>query len=148
MSRLAHEHLCECGCGQPTTIYRGKPRHFLSGHNPPSSTFVAAGRGQRRGRGTRIAWLRSAIAEPSDACIDWPWTSDDYGQLAHEGRKQEAHRFAWELACGDVPDDLEIHHTCENPRCVNPAHLAAVTRREHMTIDGRLDRWPLRGEKE
>ena len=27
------EHLCECGCGGEVTIYKGKPRRFISGHN-------------------------------------------------------------------------------------------------------------------
>lgn len=37
-------HLCECGCGEEVTVYRGKPRRFVSGHN---------GRGKRRSAETR-----------------------------------------------------------------------------------------------
>lgn len=43
-----------------------------------------------------------------------------------------AHRFAYELANGPIPDGLEIDHLCRNRKCVNPAHLQAVSHRENM----------------
>jgi hypothetical protein len=40
-------------------------------------------------------------------------------------------RFIYEEVVGPIPAAHELHHRCENPRCVNPDHLEPVTRAEH-----------------
>ncbi len=42
-----------------------------------------------------------------------------------------AHRFAWELERGPIPDGLTIDHRCRNKRCVRVEHLELVTREEN-----------------
>lgn len=70
--------------------------------------------------------------EPNTGC--WLWfgalTEKGYGILRlGTGRALAAHRLAWELANGPIPDGLVVDHTCRVRCCVNPAHLRAVTAR-------------------
>lgn len=69
----------------------------------------------------------------------WPWQRscrNGYGQFRGPNTMERAHVVAYALAYGQVPADHEVHHTCENPRCVNPTHLRALTRAEHAKLHG------------
>jgi hypothetical protein len=69
----------------------------------------------------------------------WLWTgalSGGYGHcritLDGASRARGAHRVAYELLVGPVPDGFELDHLCRVKHCVNPAHLEPVTHRENM----------------
>jgi hypothetical protein len=85
--------------------------------------------------------LRLAAKTDTGAADDcWPWTGardkDGYGSFWFDGRQQRASRVAWQLANDrPIPDGLVVRHTCDNPPCVNPAHLLLGT-----SHDNDLDR--------
>jgi len=76
----------------------------------------------------------------------WEWTGarcpitwgDNYGRVYWKGRGYNAHRIAWEIEHGvAVPAGLDACHACDNPPCVNPAHVWIGTR-QHNAIDRAL----------
>lgn len=72
--------------------------------------------------------------EKTDTC--WLWTRScqpsGYGQLSLGGTMVLAHRVAWQLINGPVPDGTELDHrpTCPK-RCVRPDHLRPATRKQN-----------------
>ena len=50
-----------------------------------------------------------------------------YGKFYNGGKYTYAHRYAYELLVGPIPDELQLDHLCRVRHCVNPAHLEAVT---------------------
>ena len=71
----------------------------------------------------------------TEAC--WLWTAAKstrgYGSIGTGDRRTAlAHRVAYELLVGPIPEGLTLDHLCRNHGCVNPAHLEPVTQRENV----------------
>lgn len=67
-----------------------------------------------------------------DEC--WIWKngrSHGYGCVRWYGRHAQAHRLAWELTNGAIPEGMCVCHHCDNPPCCNPAHLFVGTIRDN-----------------
>lgn len=94
-----------------------------------------AGPSHREDAATRF-W-RYVDRRSPDEC--WPWIGviqpRGYGIFGMNGKKVLAHRVAYELAIGPIPDGLQIDHVrargCTRRDCVNPGHLEPVTGQEN-----------------
>jgi hypothetical protein len=58
------------------------------------------------------------------------WTG--YGQQSWAGERWLAHRLAYTLAHGDIPDGMHVLHSCDVPCCCNPDHLRLGSHDENM----------------
>lgn len=64
-----------------------------------------------------------------DQCWEFQWhrNKQGYGKFFFRGSCWQAHRVAYTLTKGEIPNGLDVLHTCDNPPCCNPAHLYVGT---------------------
>lgn len=93
-------------------------------------------------------WSRVDRKDDLDACWNWIGAvNHNYGQIWWNGKHRLAHRISYELAYSE-PAELDVLHTCDNPRCVNPRHLWLGTQRDNNLDRDRKNRGVhLRGER-
>lgn len=93
-------------------------------------------------------YIRDTLAERFWPKVDkrgpddcWEWKGGKipagYGIIRGHGKVLKAHRVAWELTNGPIPEGEGWHgtcvlHKCDNPGCVNPAHLRLGPQSENI----------------
>jgi hypothetical protein len=96
-------------------------------------------------------WAKVKVGEAHEC---WPWTASVFKDRNGYGKFQAgqgigktnvvyAHRSSYELASGPIPVGMDVLHSCDNPPCVNPAHLhlgTAADNAREMVERGR-DQW-------
>lgn len=109
------------GCGQPRHARGWCNKHYARWHTHGDPNIPWP-----RPIETRF-WV-SVDRSPSGC---WTWTgrrsTGGYGRFWAHGREVQAHRVAYELLVGPIPQGLCLDHLCRNRLCVNPEHLEPVT---------------------
>lgn len=95
------------------------------------------------------AWFWEEMDKKEDGCWEWMRTripvrgngTNNYGMVTLPGRRKElAHRVAWKLAYGEIPEGKQVCHRCDNPPCCNPEHLYLATQSENILDSSRKGR--------
>jgi hypothetical protein len=86
---------------------------------------------------TPLAIRLKRLSEPAaNGCRIWignclPRGYPLMGKGGHGNGTMYAHRTAYELKNGPIPKGFDIHHKCENVRCINPKHMELVEHAQH-----------------
>jgi hypothetical protein len=77
---------------------------------------------------------RHSIPEPNSGC--WLWIGGSRNAYGHGcmgigGRTVMAHRAAWMVKHGDIPEGMLVLHRCDTPGCINPDHLFLGTQQDN-----------------
>ena len=81
----------------------------------------------------------------------WEWrgytNSEGYGVINKDGKKMLSHRVSYEIhhPLTQPIQDIKmcVMHSCDNPKCVNPAHLSLGTHQDNMTDKVEKGRHPI-----
>lgn len=72
--------------------------------------------------------------QPNGGC--WLWTgglsNGGYGKFQIDPKTRLAHRVAYEIFIGPVPEGAQLDHLCRQRRCCNPSHLEPVACKENI----------------
>ena len=92
-------------------------------------------------------WDKVDVRDKKDC---WEWTggkAHGYGRFRIGDKTYISSRVSYELVVGDIPDGMCVCHTCDNPGCVNPAHLFLATQTENLKdMTGKKRRGAATGE--
>jgi hypothetical protein len=126
-----------CG-GHHQQAKRGRPLTPLPPYKP-----------RNRVSGTLAERLAAKSQRNESGCLIWTGAlkANGYGKLVFEGKNLHAHRAAYELAKGPIPEGLTLDHTCHtndskcpggdtcpHRACIDPDHLEPVTRAENVKL--------------
>lgn len=92
---------------------------------------------------TSFELLKQMLQEipEGNACVEWPRArSGNYGRLMYNGNIRFAHRVAYIIAVGPIPEGLHVCHSCDNPPCFRPSHLFPGTDQDNVDDCARKNR--------
>jgi hypothetical protein len=83
---------------------------------------------------TAADYIRKRVVVDASGCWLWRGRKEHrrYGFACWQRRRVKAHRFAWMIFVGDIPDGIFVLHRCDVPSCCNPDHLFLGTQADNV----------------
>jgi hypothetical protein len=80
-------------------------------------------------------------------CLEWTAGKDrsGYGRLWYNKQNSTAHTVAFQAWVGDIPEGMQVLHSCDNPGCIHPEHLWLGTHDDNMADKAKKHRYPPKG---
>jgi hypothetical protein len=117
-------------CAEPMHAKQMCKRHYKQFHRTGAVRIGLVG---KHGPISERFWHH--VDKKSDAeCWNWKGhlDKDGYGSLRTPKTQVRAHRVSFQIHNDQSIDGLIVRHLCNNPSCVNPAHLAVGTQVDNM----------------
>jgi hypothetical protein len=78
--------------------------------------------------------ILNGIRRGKNECWEWDHsrTVAGYGRIRIDGKYAFAHRYSWLYHKGEIPKDMMVCHSCDNPPCINPNHLFIGSNTDNM----------------